>query len=111
MGRGSVPPRTPGSNYRLIVRPPAERDLREAQQWYEEQRPGLGADFRAAIDNSFRRLAENPQLYPVVYRGLRRAVMRRFPYLIYFAVQKDVVNIVACWHSKRDPNQMRWRVR
>ena len=97
--------------YRLIIRPLAERDLREAQLWYEEQRPGLGADFRAAVDNAFERLAENPHLYPVVYRGLRRAVMRRFPYLIYFAVQKDAVRAVACWHGKRDPNQIGLRIR
>lgn len=96
-------------NYRLIVRPLAERDLGDAQRWYEERRAGLGSDFRAAIDKVFRRIAGNPRHYPVVYRGLRRVVMRRFPYLIYYTVQSEVVTVVACWHSKRDPKQIRWR--
>lgn len=96
--------------YRLIVRPLAERDLFEARQWYEEQRSGLGSDFRDAVDNALRRVAATPRLYPVVYRGLRRAVVRRFPYVIYYAVQQDVVAIVACWHGKRDPLQIHSRV-
>lgn len=81
--------------YHLIVRPLAERDLLEAQRWYEAQRSGLGSNFRSTIHGAFQRGALSPQLYPVVYRGLRRAVIRRFPYLIYYAVNQDAVSIVA----------------
>jgi hypothetical protein len=73
---------------RLTVRPLAEQDLLEAQEWYDEQRPGLGGDFRSTIDGLLRRILERPLLYPAVYRNARRAVVRRFLYLLYFFGQR-----------------------
>lgn len=61
---------------RLVVRPLAEQDLVETQKWYEEQRPGLGDEFRITVDRLMGRILERPQLYPEVYRRVRRAVMR-----------------------------------
>ena len=94
----------------VIVRPLAEQDLVEAQTWYEEKRAGLGSEFRAAVDAAFQRLSESPLLYPSVYRQLRRAVLRRFPYLIYFRVDADRVVVVACLHSRRHPRVVRARI-
>lgn len=88
---------------RLVVRPLAEQDLVETQSWYEEQRPGLGDEFRLTVDRLMGRILERPQLYPKVYRGVRRAVMRRFPYLLYYVVTSDAVVLLACLHGKRDP--------
>ena len=98
-------------SYQLIVRPLAQEDLLEAQRWYEAQQSGLGGEFRAAIDSVFGRLVDNPHLYPLVYRGLRRAVVRRFPYLMYFAAEAEVITVVACLHSRRRPGLVRTRVR
>jgi plasmid stabilization system protein ParE len=88
---------------RIIVRPLAKADLWEAQDWYDRQRPGLGDDFRAAIDSLLQRVSEFPLAYPRVYRGIRRAGARRFPYLVYYAVTSDAVVVLACLHSSRDP--------
>jgi toxin ParE1/3/4 len=98
-------------SYQLIVRALAEDDLLEAQRWYEAQQSGLGGEFRAAIDSLFTRLVEKPHLYPLVYSGLRRAVVRRFPYLVYFSVEAEVITVVACLHSKRRPGLVRARAR
>lgn len=87
----------------LIILSIAERDLLEAQTWYDIQRPGLGAEFRAAINTTFQQMAEQPLQYPLVHRQLRRAVLRRFPYLIYFRADSDRIVIMACLHSKRHP--------
>ena len=94
----------------FVVRPLAEQDLLEAQEWYEARRPGLGADFRATIDSLFGRIGENPSLYPEVYRGTRRAVVRRFPYLVYFVVSEDTIAVIACIHSKRHRRLARERL-
>lgn len=94
---------------RLIVRPLAEEDLLDIQRWYEAQQDGLGGAFRRSVDELFQRLRENPLMYPVVYRGLRRAVLRRFPYLVYFTVESEVVSIVACLHGRRDQGLVRQR--
>jgi plasmid stabilization system protein ParE len=94
----------------LIVRALAEEDLLEAQAWYDEQRPGVGGEFRSTIDGLLNRVLERPPLYPKVYRNVRRAVVRRFPYLLYFVLVGDTVIVMACLHSKRDPALLRSRV-
>lgn len=90
-------------SHRLIVRPLAEEDLLDIQRWYDAQQGGLGGEFRQSVDELLQRLRDNPLMYPAVYRGLRRAVLRRFPYLVYFTVESEVVSIVACLHGKRRP--------
>lgn len=94
----------------LVVRPLAEQDLIDAQKWYEEQRPGLGNDFRIATGSLISRILERPHLYPEVYRNVRRAVMRRFPYLLYYILTNDEVVVIGCLHSKRNPALLRSRV-
>ena len=95
---------------RLVVRPLAEQDLVDAQKWYEEQQPGLGEGFRITVDGLISRILERPRLYPEVYRKVRRAVMRRFPYLLYYILTDDVVVVIGCLHSKRNPALVRSRV-
>ncbi|HSK80073.1 MAG TPA: type II toxin-antitoxin system RelE/ParE family toxin [Thermoanaerobaculia bacterium] len=94
----------------VTVRPLAERDLREAQLWYEEKRPGLGAEFRSCIDECLRTIARSPLLFPVTHRNVRRAGVKRFPYLVYFVLQPERVLIIACFHTRRDPRLVLRRV-
>jgi plasmid stabilization system protein ParE len=71
---------------RFIVRPAAEADIEEAALWYELRSLGLGADF------------------------LRRARIRRLPYVAYFVSTDAGIRIVACMHAKRDPRIWQRRV-
>jgi plasmid stabilization system protein ParE len=89
--------------YRVIVRPLAERDIVDAKTWYDLRRPGLGSEFLDTLDELEERLEQTPLIYPVVYRGMRRAVLRRFPYLVYFIVRGQTVSVTACLHAARDP--------
>lgn len=92
-----------------IVRPAAAADVDDAFLWYETQRPGLGQDFLAAADALIAAIAEHPLRYPVIRRNTRRALMRRFPYAMYFRIYGEVVVVVACMHGRRNPR--RWQVR
>lgn len=98
-------------SYRLIVRAAAENDLLDAQRWYESQRAGLGAEFRAAFSRIAEVLGESPLLYPVVHRNARRAVMGRFPYVVYFVVIGNTIEVAACLHGKRHPVAFKRRIR
>lgn len=89
--------------YQIIVRASVELDLLQAQQWYDSKQDHLGAQFRTAFGDIAAVLRESPLIYPVVYRDVRRAVMSRFPYLIYFIVRGQVVEVAACLHGSRDP--------
>jgi plasmid stabilization system protein ParE len=88
----------------LIVRPEAEADLAEAYQWYEEQVPGLGAEFLLCVDAVMASIQRNPQLYPTVHKGVvRRALARRFPYGVFFVEAERNVSVIGVVHAKRNP--------
>lgn len=87
----------------LIIRPAAVADIEDAFQWYETERPGLGVEFRAAIQRTLTTIAANPRFYPIVHRDTRRALLRRFPYGVYYREFSDVIAVVACVHSHRHP--------
>ena len=92
-----------------IVRPAAAADIDDAFLWYETQRPSLGHEFLGAADALIAAIAEHPLRYPVIRRNTRRALMRRFPYAMYFRVYDEVVVVIACMHGRRNPR--RWQVR
>jgi plasmid stabilization system protein ParE len=93
-----------------VFRASAEEEFEAAYRWYEEQ-AGLGAEFARAIDATIAFIERNPELYPLKYRNVRGAPVRRFPYVIYYLVQTDRVDIVACFHTRRHPRNWRSRLR
>jgi toxin ParE1/3/4 len=88
----------------------ARAELIDAQDWYEAEAPGLGRRFRAEIDSVAQRMADNPRQFPVVYKTLRRARTKKFPYALFFLTEPDCLLIVACFHGSRDPRQWKRRV-
>jgi len=93
----------------IVVRPAAAADIDEAFLWYEGQRPGLGSEFLASAQTVVDAIAQHPLRYPVIRRNTRRALLRRFPYAIYFRVYGEVIVVVACMHGRRNPR--RWQAR
>ena len=85
-----------------MIRPRAETDLREARNWYESQRAGLGAEFLAEIDATIQVLVRDPQRHTVYYRSFRRVLARRFPYKLFYRVEDDRVIIFRILHVRRD---------
>jgi plasmid stabilization system protein ParE len=64
----------------------ARAELIEAHDWYEKEAPGLGRRFRAEIDKVVEGIADNPERYALVYKSLRRARLKKFPYALFFGV-------------------------
>ncbi len=93
----------------VIIRPAAEADIADAFHWYEEQRAGLGEEFRMELRVAFEEISKNPLLFRVLHRNTRRYLVQRFPYAIYYRVFPDKVVVVACMHGRRNPR--RWQSR
>lgn len=91
------------------LRDEADQDLAAAASWYEQRRGGLGHDFLDEALSMFRDIAEQPLSYPVVHRETRRALMRRFPFGIYFRLEQAQIVVVAVIHASRHPG--RWQSR
>lgn len=88
----------------VIFTPRARAELIDAQDWYENEAPGLGRHFRAAVDGTIQRMSANPRQFPFVHKSIRRALLRRFPYALLFAVEADeTLTVIACFHGSRDP--------
>jgi plasmid stabilization system protein ParE len=94
---------------RLVFRPEAEAELLGARAWYEGERVGLGAIFAAAVETTVTAILQNPLAYPRVKGDTRRALVRRFPYAVYFRPIGDEIVVLALMHGRRLPR--RWRSR
>jgi plasmid stabilization system protein ParE len=81
---------------RLVFRPEAEAELLDARAWYESERVGLGAIFAAAVETTVTAILQNPLAYPRVKGDTRRALVRRFPYAVYFRLS---TTRSSCWRS------------
>jgi plasmid stabilization system protein ParE len=90
--------------YDLIVRPEAEAELVEAFNWYEQQVAGLGSRFMPAVDSAINSIHRDPLQYPIIYKTVRRALTRRFPYQVFFAVDNLRIVVIAVFHGMRNPS-------
>ena len=93
----------------LVLLRAAEADIEEAFRWYEARRVGLGHEFVAEVDSAFERALGTPSSFPVAYRGLRRIVLKRFPYLVYFREHDEAVQVFGVLHGRRDRRRLRRR--
>jgi plasmid stabilization system protein ParE len=90
--------------YRLVVRRQAKADIREAARWYESQRVGLGRAFVQQIDGLLDRVRLNPMQYKIVHREVRRAIPRRFPYGVFYRIDRAEILVFAVVDLHRDPS-------
>lgn len=94
----------------LIIAPEAEHDVGEAYHWYEGRQVGLGEDFLRRVDACIQGILRNPEGHRTVYEFYRRALIRRFPYAIFYEYTDDVVTVYCVFHTSREPDKWRRRL-
>ncbi len=87
--------------FELVVEPSAARDIADADAHYSQF--GKADAFVAEIDNVFEQLASRPLMYPAVHGDVRRALLRRFPFAVFFIVEHPRVVVLAIHHQRRAP--------
>ena len=95
--------------FTIVFTQAASAELIDAQDWYEGEASGLGRRFRRAIDVLVERMSANPRQFPLVLKNVRRALVRRFPYSLFFVLEDEILLVIACFHASRDPLQ--WQKR
>jgi plasmid stabilization system protein ParE len=93
----------------IVFRPLAKLELDEAVDWYEKREAGLGCELKEAVDQLLARIAAAPEQFRTARGSVRRAVLRRFPYILYFLPEPRAVVVLAVFHGKRDPRQLEGR--
>ncbi|MDP1797391.1 MAG: type II toxin-antitoxin system RelE/ParE family toxin [Planctomycetaceae bacterium] len=88
----------------LIIRPEAEGDLAEGRDWYDARQDGLGTAFLTVVDEVLEHICQSPALYATSYKSVRRVRMKRFPYVVYYRIIGQGVEVLAVLHGSRGPN-------
>ncbi|WP_193214413.1 type II toxin-antitoxin system RelE/ParE family toxin [Luteolibacter marinus] len=95
---------------RLIYHPGAEVELVEAAKYYEFRVPSLGHEFLDAVDQAICGIQNDPERFRVVEADIRRQVLGRFPYSIFYRVLPGEIRILAFKHDARHPDYWRDRL-
>jgi len=86
--------------------PEAVRELEEAVIWYRQKSTFLGDQFAAAFETAMDRMIRFPDSFPVYRKTIRRALLRSFPYGVFYVHGNGFVQILAVFHLSRDPKKL-----
>ena len=87
----------------ITLRPDAEADLKQAYDWYEKQSEGLGENFLLCVEDVITSIIETPKRFPIVFKEVRRALVGKFPYAVFYVNQNGLISIIAVFHCSRKP--------
>jgi plasmid stabilization system protein ParE len=88
---------------RLLLEPEAEEEFLEAQRWYAERSPVIADAFRSAVARTLEAVESAPQSFPLAVLDIRKALVRRFPHVVYYVGLAEVTTVIAIIHARRDP--------
>ena len=94
---------------RLRLTPEAELDLDDVHLWYHRQAPRVAADFLAAVNACLSSIRRQPEVYALIDATTRRALVRRFPYAVFYEITSAEILVYAVFHCARDPRAWRRR--
>ena len=94
----------------LIVAPEAQQDVDEAYSWYEDRRHGLGEEFLDCVDAAIQRISRTPELYAKIYNDYRRALVRRFPYAVFYEYANGKLYVYSIFHTSQNPEKWKKRL-
>lgn len=94
----------------LLLHPQARRELDNAIHFYEVRSKGLGLEFLAEIEQTLDKIYRNPNLGTFFLQSnIRRLLVNRFPYSIFYTERETTIWIIAIAHAKRQPDY--WKKR
>ena len=82
----------------------------EASLIYEAESAGLGFEFLDDVQRVVDELREYPKLGQSIVGRFRRALLRRFPYLLIYSDEVDAILVIAVAHQRREPDYWRERI-
>ena len=93
----------------LVVSRHAQADIKKAIAWFGEISPTLPLRFGRELETVYASILEFPELYPVIFKNFRRALLHRFPYSVFYVVNPSKLLIVSVVHQAQ--NEETWKRR
>ncbi len=87
----------------IMLHEAAEAEMLEAAGYYEERASGLGLSFLGEVETMMQTVLTHPEAYQRVGNELRRAILKKFPYSLLYAIESDRIRVIAVAHQKRRP--------
>jgi plasmid stabilization system protein ParE len=83
----------------------AKRDVKKAYEWYEEQKPGLGDVFLERVEECLSAIGRSPNAFQVVAHDARRAIVKQFPYVIFYRIEDEAIYVYSVFHTSQNPQK------
>jgi len=96
--------------YHLDFLPGVEDEIINASQWYENKNEGLGFDFLLSVEAALFSIQRQPLIFQKVFSNARRAILKRFPYGIFFVIEGNIITVIAVISLSRNPEMWQKRL-
>ena len=93
---------------KIVLTARADGEIDEACDWYEACEPGLEEEFLRFLGKAFDAVAEHPEFYPIRFGTIRRIILKKFPYAVYYRHDEGMILIEAVFHEARDPSRLKF---
>ena len=88
---------------RVEFNPTARQEVADSFDWYESREVGLGNDFLGALDACISVVLLHPEIAPVAFKNHRKALMKRFPFAVFYRVSSSILTTYAVFHCSKSP--------
>lgn len=89
----------------------ADAELQDVFNQFEDFREGLGVEFLTVVDAYLARISIFPEIAPIYFEKVRRQVVQRFPYGIFYEPHPKRILIIAILDLRQDESQILRRLR
>jgi len=88
----------------------AKMDIQDAARWYQYVvSPGVAQNFLAAVEKCVADICVYPEAHNIVFLGFRKAIVRGFPYSLFYLYERGTVRVKAVMHFRRNPEDWKRR--
>jgi plasmid stabilization system protein ParE len=90
--------------------PEALKEYLGAVSYYAAIGPQLAESFISALEAAIGNILTYPETWQIIERDVRRYLIKRFPFGIYYCIEGDLIMIYAVMHMSRHPDYWKGRI-
>jgi plasmid stabilization system protein ParE len=94
-------------DFEIIIEPRAWTDLDDIIFWYENASRGLGKRFYENFENSLNRIKKNPNAFLEIEPSVRRILIKKFPYKLFYTISGNKIFVIGIMHAKRSTHRLK----
>lgn len=96
--------------FKIEISAEAENDFDSSYSFYYDESPGLANQFYRRINTGLENIKKSPHTYPLAHKNLRKYKVKTFPFVIYFQINGPVIQVIAIFHTSRNPQIWNTRI-